>query len=416
MHHITEKISTHSNVDVQPETKRTIFEQAATVFDGWTDDETGTGVLRLSARGEDPEAPVWSTVYHQHRCFLDGGRRIQLRNQQRGGNTELPSCFLLDLTTGEAEYPFQHGQAVVEVIEETGLASVVYRDENGRRAAVWDMNQKRDVASLAPDEWTSDGWAHNCINFLCDGRHAIVFQHRGKPFEEHVQSRHILIAPGTEPKVIMEADGYFCSHVQGCPSDLQLYAYDRWPSPYYEIEQAIYLCSLDGSFDAPLAMTPETLRPADTWGARDHYVWTPDSRYIVSYLSTTPVTMGPDFNHYKLDWWLSATDWRTGEDWAAPYPPGRWGGHMQVTPDSRHIVCAGGPGFDKLFTVDLQGLRDGWNEHIICNYPETISTGKNDAPFPYPWVLPDGSGVIFSAGWPGPDHGVYMAQLPASLS
>ena len=89
---------------------------------------------------------------------------------------------------------------------------------------------------------------------------------------------------------------------------------------------------------------------------------------------------------------------------------------MQITPDSRYIICAGGPGFDKLFAVNLEGLRDGWNEHIICNYPETLSTGKNDAPFPYPWVLPDNSGVIFSAGWPGPDHGVYMAQWPASLS
>ena len=108
-------------------------------------------------------------------------------------------------------------------------------------------------------------------------------------------------------------------------------------------------------------------------------------------------------------------DWRTGEDLAAPYPKGRWGGHMQVTPDSRYILCGGGPGFDKLFAVDIAGLRAGWNEHIICSYPQTLSVGNNSDPFPMPFALPDGSGVIFNAGWPGEAHGVYLAEWPATL-
>ena len=88
---------------------------------------------------------------------------------------------------------------------------------------------------------------------------------------------------------------------------------------------------------------------------------------------------------------------------------------MQVSPDSRYVVCGGGPGFDKLFAVSIEGLRDGWNEHIICSYPRTVSTGKNASPFPYPFVLPDQSGVIFNAGWPGPEHGVYLAEWPADV-
>ena len=88
---------------------------------------------------------------------------------------------------------------------------------------------------------------------------------------------------------------------------------------------------------------------------------------------------------------------------------------MQVSPDSHYIVCSGGPGFDKLFIVDIEGLRKGWNERLICSFPRTVSAGKNTEPFPYPFVLPDQSGVIFTAGWPGPEHGVYLAEWPADL-
>jgi len=177
----------------------------------------------------------------------------------------------------------------------------------------------------------------------------------------------------------------------------------------------LHLRTLDGRSDRPVPLSKDALRPALMLGARDHYVWTPDGKRIVSYLCPDTFEMGPDFDHYELNWWLSVTDWRTGEDLAARYPEGRWGGHMQVTPDSRYIVCGGGPGFDKLFAVQIEGLRAGWNEHIICSYPTTTPTGSLWGPFAYPFVLPDHSGVIFNAGWPGPEHGVYLAEWPAHL-
>jgi hypothetical protein len=88
---------------------------------------------------------------------------------------------------------------------------------------------------------------------------------------------------------------------------------------------------------------------------------------------------------------------------------------MGISNDSKYILCCGGPGFDKLFVVSIEELRHGWNEHIICSYPKTTSVGKNSDPFPYPWMLPDGSGVVFNAGWPGDEHGVYLAEWPKGL-
>ena len=86
---------------------------------------------------------------------------------------------------------------------------------------------------------------------------------------------------------------------------------------------------------------------------------------------------------------------------------------MQVSPDSRWIVCAGGRDFDKLFAVDIEGLRKGWNERILCSYPKSVAGKEYGQPCPHPAVLPDQSGVLFSAGWPGPEHGVYLAEWPA---
>jgi hypothetical protein len=31
-----------------------------------------------------------------------------------------------------------------------------------------------------------------------------------------------------------------------------------------------------------------------------------------------------------------------------------------------------------------------------------------------PFALPDQSGVIFNAGWPGPQHGVYLVEWPVT--
>jgi hypothetical protein len=397
------------NADAAP----SLFEQAARVFETWESPGAKGRLLCLYKRRQEDD-PMWSTHYHQVRCFLDGGRKITLKEPVRGTENTYPrrrQSVVLDLTTGEATRPFPSDSFAVEVIDETKMAALIRWDDNGPRAALWDMEAERELASVG-----NDGWKINCINMLSDGRRALVFLFKGKTYDQLVHSKHILLTPGEPPRVVMDVEGYFCSHVQGCPTDPDLYAFDRWPSPYHEIEQAIHLRTIDGGPGEPLRMQPDTLRPGDTWGARDHYVWTPDGNYIVSYLCPRPMNLdpnfnlGPDFNHFKLEWWLSATNWRTGEDYAAPYPPGRFGGHMQMTPDSRTIVNAGGPGFDKLYAVDLQGLSEGWNEHIICDYPETTGNGQNNSPFPQPWVLPDGSGVIFNAGWPGPEHGVYLAE------
>ena len=88
---------------------------------------------------------------------------------------------------------------------------------------------------------------------------------------------------------------------------------------------------------------------------------------------------------------------------------------MQITPDSRYIITAGAPGYDRLLAVEIEALRHGWNESIICNYPRTLESEDPGGPFAYPFALPDTSGVIFCAGWPGPDHGVYLAQWPKGL-
>jgi hypothetical protein len=388
-----------------------LLDRAAQAFDGWTDPDTGRRVLRIRARHQGDDGQPWSTLYHQYRCFLDGGRKVLLRRRGtprgRSGRN-----LLLDLTTGEIEYPFPEGCSVVEVCDGTCMASLIAAEDNGCRVSLWDMRAGRETASLH-----SQGWALSTVNFLSDGQRALALLYRGTPYEEHVLSRHYLLAPGEPPRVVMEADGYFCNHIVGCPTDPNLYAYDRWPSPKRDVPQVIHIRTLDGRFDEAMRMAPDAMRPGDMWGARDHYVWTPDGKYIVSYLCPHPLesARGPNFNHFLFEWWLSVTDWRTGADICVKYPPGRWGGHMQVSPDSRYILCAGGNGFDRLFAVSIEELRSGWNEHIICSYPQTVSTGKNQSPFPFPFVLPDQSGVIFNAGWLGPEHGVYLAEWPAEL-
>ena len=278
---------------------------------------------------------------------------------------------------------------MTEISGDTQLACLIANDTDRPRAILWDMRQGREVAAVQVDGWRLSG----CSSLLNDDQCAMVCFFRGQPYDEHVQSRHYMICADEPPRLTLEADGYFCTHIQGCPTDPDLYAYDRWPSPERYI----------------------ALRPAVMQGARDHYLWTPDGKRIVSYLTPDKFEVGPEFNHFELEWWLSATDWQTGEDLAAKYPPGRWGGHMQVTPDSRYIVCGGEPGYDHLLAVEIEGLRHGWNEQIIASYPTTSDTGSLRGPFAYPFVLPDQSGVIFNAAWPGPRHGVYLAEWPADL-
>jgi hypothetical protein len=383
-----------------------LFEQATKIFDGWTDPDTGMRVLRIYTRGQNTEEDIWETQYHQFQCFVENGRKVLLA---RGASPDVGAAgyFLLDLTTGEITHPFPTGHVVTAIGDASQIACVLDTRTGNHRATLWDTRAGREVASVRVDGWELD----TCTSLLCDGQRAVAFFFRGSAYDEHVQSRHYLFGADTPPQLVLEADGYFCSHIQGCPADPNLYAYDRWPSPERYIEQALHLHTLDGKDVTPVPLDENALRPAVMFGARDHYLWTPDGTRIVSYMCPHKFEVGPDFNHFDVEWWLSATDWQTGEDLAAKYPPGRWGGHMQVTPDSGYVVCGGAPGFDKLFAVEIEGLRHGWNEQIICSYPTTTVTDLR-GPFAYPAMLPDQSGVIFNAGWPGPEHGLYLAEWP----
>ena len=396
-------------VVASPESTNSVFDEAAEVFDGWTDADTGRRVLRIHTRGPGPGGSIWGTQYHQFRCFLDGRRRVLLHRSTPTAAGSTTEYFLLDLTTGEMDSPFPSDCMVNDVSAATGYACYQAGPAGAGRAAIWDMRTGEDVASM-----TCDGWILNCIGLLADGRRAMAFFYHGTRHRGHVVSRHYLLGVDQEPEIVLEADGFFCSHIQQCPTDPDLYSYDRWPSPTTEIDQVLRLRRLDGSYDEPVPLNAQAVRPAMTLGARDHYVWTPDGNRIVSYLCVDPFEpYDPKFDHYRLQWWLSATDWRTGEDFGVPYPKGRWGAHMQITPDSRHIISGGAPGFDHLLAIDIEGLRDGWNERVICDYPHTQEVEDPYGPFPYPFVLPDQSGVIFNAGWPGPEHGVYLAEWPS---
>ena len=48
------------------------LDQAAKVFDGWVDPDTGLRVLRIQTRGPAEDGDIWATPYHQFQCFLDG--------------------------------------------------------------------------------------------------------------------------------------------------------------------------------------------------------------------------------------------------------------------------------------------------------------------------------------------------------
>ena len=74
-----------------------LFEQAARVFDGWTDPETGARVLRVRPLGLDITPGCLTTVYHQIKCFQEGGKKVLLHVRQPPKTRY--SAFL-DLATG----------------------------------------------------------------------------------------------------------------------------------------------------------------------------------------------------------------------------------------------------------------------------------------------------------------------------
>lgn len=388
-----------------------VFEQAARVFEGWTDPDTGVRVLRVNPPGVERTPGGFATPYQQSRPFRDDGRKMLLRQAWEGKRAKDHDSrsVLLDLTTGAIEDPSPTGY-------DDHSSCAVRHDRDAARGSLVslvDLRSGRDVASVH-----ADGFELGGLTLLSDGRRAVVSHYQGKPYDEHCRTHFHLLSPSEEPRVFLELDGVYGNHLMACPTDPDLFSYNAWPTPLRHIDGVTSIASVDGRLNdyAPLdAMAP---RPGDFWGVRDHYVWTPDGGRIVSYLNVKPLDVlpsQPGFNHFTFDWWLSALDWRTGEDYCARYPPGRWGGHMQMSPDSRWIVNGGGPGFDKLYAVDLHALKDGWNEHVICSYPTTNAEGVMASFYPYPFVLPDGSGVIFNAGWPGSEHGVYLAEWPEQL-
>jgi len=392
----------------------TIFARAARVFDGWTDAETGARVLRIIPPGDADSYPGrYQTPYHQTQPFVDGGRRVLLRQGKDGkpARDNHSTSVLLDLAAGTVENPFPPDYGVGDLNDTAGTALLGRRLPDGGQTVLYDLRRGRELASLV----TEEDWRPGGAILLADGRRAVVSHFQGNPYDEQCRTHFHLLSPDAEPAIFLEVDGIFGNHMQGCPTDSDLFAYDAWPTPRWDIEGVTSIASVNGRVNHYVPLDAQAPRPGDFWGVRDHYVWTPDGTRIVSYLNRRAVDLRMPFNHFEFDWWLSALDWRTGEDYAAPYPPGRWGGHMQVTPDSRWILCGGGPGFDKLFAVELQALQHGWNEHILCRYPTTVSQGRNSDPFPYPFALPDGSGVIFNAGWPGDAHGVYLVAWPEEL-
>lgn len=386
-----------------------LFELASHVFDSTTDTDTGLRILRVTphAIDEDDEdrGKPWYTVYHQTPCFLDGGRRVMLRRVARGGGS-----YALDLATGEATRILPKGYYVMEVCDKTSMVLTAKRRKNGLHILLWDMVEQEEIASFERDDWTL--WAGK---IMTDGKKVVVGTYRGQYYDAHCHSQFHLFGPDCEETQLLDADGYFCNHIMPCPTDPDMFSYNKWPSPKVPTESVIRVRTIDGSFEKELPQIEGTVRPGNLWGGqRDHYLWSEDGKRILSYFSPGQFDVPPE-SHFDFGWWVSAMDWRTGEDFSVKYPDERWGCNFHATPDSRYIVSAGGRTFHKIYAIDIEGLRDGWNEHILCSYQPSEEDGQNHGPFHMPRVLPDQSGVLFTAGWPGPDWGVCLVEWPKDL-
>jgi len=402
-----------------------IFECAARVFDGWSDPETGLRVLKVVVRGQDitprvePDA-AWRTWDHQFKSFLQGGRQLLARGYPlRPGidghaqGVHRP-IHLIDLTTGEVSCPFPKGHYCWEVRDATNLAVLQSHTPGDSKFVLWDLTAERELSAVA-----MPGWVVAWGSFLCDERRAIVSFVKGESSTDFHQTRLHLLEPDGGCRQIHALDGYRCNHMQGSPTDPELFSYQRWPSPRPPVltDEVLHIRSVDGSFEKCLPLLDGTLKSGPDMGARrDHYLWMPDGQRIASYL--LPVTF-PTNCSYDWPWWLSIMDWRTGEDLAVPYPPERWGGHFQVAIDGRHIIATGGRDFHKIFSIDVARLVDGWNERVLATYPRPVDkasprSGPGDEPSlnRHPHMLPDQSGVVFTGGYPGPEQGIYMVEWP----
>lgn len=387
-----------------------LFEKAARVFPGGPDPETGLRVLRLATRNAPPAgvAPggAWRTLYHQMNPFRDGGRRVLLHS---GGRREGRHEWMLDLETGGCEPLAQArpGLAAVEFSPGGRIALVDWtRHLTGTTVILVDSEKGTELNRLEVD-----GWLRPQVKFLSDTVLCVGVS-QGEFYKEPCFSRFYRVdASGAPPSLMLEESNFFCNHMMPRPGHPNEFSYDRWPSPMRPITVVTRLRTLDGSVDRPVPLADDAPPIGPIWGGqRDHYLWSHDGRHILSYFSTGPEGLD---DHFDFGWWLSRWDVETGHDAARPYPPERWGCNFAVTPDSRHVITAGGRGYQCLYRVDATRLDQGWNEQKLCAYAHSEEErGINRGPFHMPHVLPDGSAAIFSAGWPGPDDGVYLAELP----
>ena len=390
---------------------------ASRVFDGWDDRETGLTVLKVATADRQvcpfvPAGTPWHTPYHQLRRFLDGGRKVHLaatppaRSRAARLDPRRPHSFLIDLTSGEVTDPFPDEHQPGDLCDATHMAVLLARGVGGSKVLLWDMKGRAVLASFG-----LPGWRLTSAKILSDGHRMVVGFYRGRWRRGKCHSRFYLVWPYGRAKQILDADGYLCNHIAACPADPDLYAYNRWPTPDRWVKTVNHIRSVDGSFETPLPLLPDTVRPGPVLdGQRDHYVWTPDGTRIASYL--LPYWEDLRTNHYTYRWWISVTNWRTGEDLCMPYPPERWGGHFQATWDSRYLVSGGGQRFNYLYAIDIEGLRSGWNERILCRYPSSPPEAYWTSVSHHPLVLPDMSGVLFTAGHGNPEQGVFLVEWP----
>lgn len=397
----------------------TLFEQATRIFDGWTDPETGNRVLRIIPRNEQ-DLPLaqkggkWMTKYHQYVSIFEGGRRISLPCRGKKGSRD----YLVDLTTGEAVDPLPPEYGLIEVHPSSPLALCWQRKKDVTRILLRDLNSQCNFSAIEH----RPGWSLGEAHLLSDGRRAIVQEFQGQfgfrvNWAERCNTRFYLLDADGPTRVILDEDGNFCNHFQSCPTNPETFSFDRWPTPKPNrfCPVVIHIRDLDGTFETPLPQGNIAPPVGQLWGGqRDHYVWTPDGRRIASYFS--PLDAAPGDSHFEFNWWISVMDWQTGEDLAAAYPPERWGAHYAITPDSRFVFSCGGVQFPSAYAVDLSTLARGWNEQILCTYPQTDEEGSNNGPYHFPFVLPDQSGGIFAAGWHNEETwGTYLVEWPAEL-
>lgn len=391
---------------------QSIFARANEIFDGWNDPQTGKRVLRIATHDTEVAPGVrpawcWRTHYHQLPCFLEGGRKVLLRTGEELKGARIADSAYIDLTTGEVWNPFPAEYYPVQV---HGDRLAILFPKTGDRIAdmiLWDIRAEKALVTLSHDGWGPAWW-----HFLCDGHRAIFAQSKGEGgYAGYYQSRMFLVGDDGSCGQIFAMDGAICNHVQCHPTDPNLFGYVCWPTPWTYQPQVIRIRTLDGSYDELLPLPEGAVLPGHAFLGlqRDHYLWTPDGRRIASYVSPLESAEGC-VDHFDYGWHLSVTDWRTGEDLCVAYPPQRWGCNFTVSPDSRFVVSAGGKEFQCLYAVEIDGLRRGWNERVLCTYPHTDVDGDNLGLFHMPWVLPDQSGVLFTAGWHGPETGVYLVE------